>query len=65
MSQVYIGLSLKTLMIFYLQKVDRPNWIIIGFRQAVIDTRLFDMEGYHFTWFKSLKLGHMSSSLKD
>jgi hypothetical protein len=34
----------------------RPNWLINGFRQAVIETGLVDVpvEGYPFTWFKSL-----------
>ncbi|CAI8604180.1 unnamed protein product [Vicia faba] len=47
-------------MIFFLLmkkgRVDRPNWLINGFRQAVQDVRLLDisMEGYSFTWFKSL-----------
>jgi exonuclease III len=34
----------------------RSNWLINGFRQAVIDCGVSDvpMEGYPFTWFKSL-----------
>jgi len=34
----------------------RPRWLINGFRQAVLDTGLSDvpLEGYPFTWFKSL-----------
>ncbi|XP_058742674.1 uncharacterized protein LOC131615213 [Vicia villosa] len=37
-------------------RVERPNWLISGFRQAVQDAGLVDipMEGYVFTWFKSL-----------
>jgi hypothetical protein len=37
-------------------RVDRPNWLINGFREAVTDLGLIDihMEGYSFTWFKSL-----------
>jgi hypothetical protein len=32
------------------------NWLINGFRQAVLESGLVDvpMEGYPFTWFKSL-----------
>lgn len=35
---------------------DRPNWMITDFRQAIQDVGLFDipLEGYSFTWFKSL-----------
>jgi hypothetical protein len=35
---------------------ERPNWLVNGFRQAVLDAGLSDvqMEGYPFTWFKSL-----------
>ncbi|PNX90114.1 endonuclease/exonuclease/phosphatase family protein, partial [Trifolium pratense] len=35
---------------------ERPNWLINGFRQAVLDSGLSDvhMDGYPFTWFKSL-----------
>jgi len=35
---------------------ERSNWLIRGFRQAVADAGLIDMhmEGYPFTWFKSL-----------
>jgi len=35
---------------------ERALWLIRGFRQAVIDAGLFDlqMNGYEFTWFKSL-----------
>ena len=34
----------------------RPNWLVNGFRQAVVDSSLSDVpvEGYPFTWFKSL-----------
>jgi hypothetical protein len=34
----------------------RLRWLIHGFRQAVIDSGLSDLpiEGYPFTWFKSL-----------
>nr|ABD33242.1 Hemopexin, related [Medicago truncatula] len=34
----------------------RPRWLINGFRQAVLDSGLLDVqvEGYPFTWFKSL-----------
>jgi hypothetical protein len=34
----------------------RPQWLINGFRQAVLDAGLSDVpvEGYPFTWFKSL-----------
>ncbi|KEH33512.1 endonuclease/exonuclease/phosphatase family protein [Medicago truncatula] len=34
----------------------RANWLINGFRQAVLDSGLVDVpvEGYPFTWFKSL-----------
>jgi hypothetical protein len=34
----------------------RSNWLINGFRQAVLDSGLVDVpvEGYPFTWFKSL-----------
>jgi hypothetical protein len=37
-------------------RADRANWLINGFREAVVDAGLFDlkMEGYNFTWFKSL-----------
>ncbi|XP_024640472.1 uncharacterized protein [Medicago truncatula] len=37
-------------------RATRPNWLIRGFRQAVQDANLVDvhMEGYPFTWFKSL-----------
>ncbi|XP_058758104.1 uncharacterized protein LOC131631328 [Vicia villosa] len=36
--------------------IERPNWLISGFRQAVQDAGLIDipLEGYPFTWFKSL-----------
>jgi hypothetical protein len=36
--------------------VERPNWLIQGFREDVLDARLIDIElhGYPFTWFKSL-----------
>ncbi|PNX88188.1 hypothetical protein L195_g044290, partial [Trifolium pratense] len=35
---------------------DRPDWLINGFRDAVVDAGLIDIElvGYPFTWFKSL-----------
>jgi len=35
---------------------DRQPWLIQGFRQAVLDAGLADiyMDGYPFTWFKSL-----------
>ena len=38
----------------------RPNWLIRGFRKAVQDAGLIDvhMEGYPFTWFKSLDTTH-------
>lgn len=38
------------------RRADRPNWLINGFREAVSDAGLVDfrMEGYEFTWFKSL-----------
>jgi len=34
----------------------RPRWLINGFHQAVFDAGLIDiyMDGYPFTWFKSL-----------
>lgn len=34
----------------------RANWLINGFRQAVLESDLVDVpvEGYPFTWFKSL-----------
>jgi hypothetical protein len=34
----------------------RPNWLIRGFRQAIQEAGLIDihMEGYPYTWFKSL-----------
>jgi len=37
-------------------RASRPNWLIRGFRPAVQDDELVDfhMEGYTFTWFKSL-----------
>ncbi|KEH25772.1 endonuclease/exonuclease/phosphatase family protein [Medicago truncatula] len=37
-------------------RTTRPNWLINGFRQSVLDSGLLDvpMEGYPFTWFKSL-----------
>ena len=37
-------------------RTDRPTWLINGFREAVSDAGLIDihMEGYDFTWFKSL-----------
>jgi hypothetical protein len=37
-------------------RTDRANWLINEFRGAVSDAGLFDinMEGYRFTWFKSL-----------
>ncbi|XP_039687912.1 uncharacterized protein [Medicago truncatula] len=37
-------------------RITRPPWLINGFRQAVIDSGLSDVpiEGYPFTWFKSL-----------
>jgi hypothetical protein len=37
-------------------RTERSNWLIRGFRQAVTDAGLIDMhmEGYPFTWFKSL-----------
>ncbi|XP_039684970.1 uncharacterized protein [Medicago truncatula] len=37
-------------------RTTRPLWLINGFRQAVIDSGLSDVpiEGYPFTWFKSL-----------
>ncbi|MCH81724.1 endonuclease/exonuclease/phosphatase family protein [Trifolium medium] len=41
-------------------RVERANWLINGFRQAVLDFGLSDvhMEGYPFTWFKSLGTSH-------
>jgi hypothetical protein len=35
---------------------ERPQWLIRGFRQAMLDAGLVDlhMTGYKFTWFKSL-----------
>jgi len=35
---------------------ERANWLIIGFRNAVCDSRLADVhtKGYLYTWFKSL-----------
>lgn len=37
-------------------KTDRAHWLIQGFRDAIQDAGLIDlfMEGYNFTWFKSL-----------
>ncbi|MCH80906.1 replication protein A 70 kDa dna-binding subunit, partial [Trifolium medium] len=37
-------------------RAERANWLINGFRQAVLDVGLSDvhMEGYPYTWFKSL-----------
>jgi len=37
-------------------KSERAPWLINGFHQAVLDAGLIDshMEGYNFTWFKSL-----------
>lgn len=37
-------------------RVQQPNWLINGFRQAVLDEGLVDvpMQGYLFTWFKIL-----------
>ncbi|GAU10613.1 hypothetical protein TSUD_422120, partial [Trifolium subterraneum] len=37
-------------------RVERPDWLIQGFREAVSDAGLVDLElhGYPFTWFKSL-----------
>lgn len=37
-------------------RATRPRWLINGFRQAVLDSGLSDvpLEGYPFTWFKSL-----------
>ncbi|MCH80360.1 replication protein A 70 kDa dna-binding subunit, partial [Trifolium medium] len=37
-------------------RTDRPDWLIHGFRDAVADAGLIDIEmsGYPFTWFKSL-----------
>jgi len=37
-------------------RTERAPWLIHGFRQAVLDAGLVDvhMEGYNFTWFKSL-----------
>ncbi|MCH83167.1 endonuclease/exonuclease/phosphatase family protein [Trifolium medium] len=37
-------------------RTDRPEWLIHGFREAVTDAGLIDIEltGYPFTWFKSL-----------
>ncbi|CAJ2632963.1 unnamed protein product [Trifolium pratense] len=37
-------------------RTDRPDWLINGFRDAVVDAGLIDIElvGYPFTWFKSL-----------
>lgn len=38
-------------------RVERQNWLISGFRQAIQDVGLVDVptEGYFFTWFKSLR----------
>ncbi|GAU39464.1 hypothetical protein TSUD_158950 [Trifolium subterraneum] len=38
------------------ERTDRPEWLIHGFREAVTDAGLIDIEltGYPFTWFKSL-----------
>lgn len=38
----------------------RPSWLINGFRQAVLDSGLVyvPVEGYPFTWFKSLGMPH-------
>jgi len=38
---------------------NRPQWLINGFRQAVLDSGFSDVpvEGYPFTWFKSLGMG--------
>jgi len=37
-------------------RATRPRWLINGFRQAVLDSGISDvpLEGYPFTWFKSL-----------
>ncbi|MCH81372.1 endonuclease/exonuclease/phosphatase family protein, partial [Trifolium medium] len=37
-------------------RTDRANWLIRGFREAVLDAGLVDlvMHDYQFTWFKSL-----------
>jgi hypothetical protein len=37
-------------------RTNRPDWLINGFRDAVVDAGLLDIEmsGYPFTWFKSL-----------
>lgn len=37
-------------------RMERPNWLISGFRKAIQDKGLDDipMKGYSFTWFKSL-----------
>jgi len=61
----YIGLSLKTLMIFYLQMKIKTELIVLTGLSLVLDSTqgcLIYMEGYQFMRFKSLKLGHMSSS---
>ncbi|XP_058767513.1 uncharacterized protein LOC131641227 [Vicia villosa] len=37
-------------------RIERPNWMMSGFRHAIQDAGLIDipLEGYCFTWFKSL-----------
>ena len=37
-------------------RTDRPTWLINGFRKAIQDAGLIDinLDGYPFTWFKSL-----------
>jgi len=38
------------------RRVDRPNWLINGLKNSVVESGLIDirMEGYNLTWFKSL-----------
>jgi len=44
-----------------------PNWLINGFRQVVIDSGLSDVpvEGYLYTWFKSLGTPHAVNERLD
>lgn len=46
-------------------RIDRPNWLISGFRQAAQDVGLIviPLEGYPFTWFKSLGIASVSKKL--
>lgn len=47
--------------------MERPQWMIDGFRSTVLDCDLIDihMEGYQFTWFRSRGLDSLIEERLD